>query len=255
VYNPKNLNFYRNDTYSQNGEDGIIEEVLKRLNIDNNLEVVEFGACDGIYLSNTFNLIKKNKVSLAIYIESDLDFFSKLEKNAKIYPCIVPLNNHIEFGSNTKNNLDTILAKTKVKKDFDILSIDIDSYDLDVFLSIKNYKPKVLIIEANRMLKGIFHKHNENIPGNSFSRIIHDVKKKNYIPIVFTGNIFFINSDFIKDMKIFEKFIKEPGLLYDYHDFFYKYKEMNIYTKFLFAHFPINFLKFAYKIKKLFSYK
>ena len=100
MYNPKNLNFYRNDTYSQNGEDGIIEEVLKRLNIDNNLEVVEFGACDGIYLSNTFNLIKKNKVSLAIYIESDLDFFSKLEKNAKIYPCIVPLNNHIEFGSN-----------------------------------------------------------------------------------------------------------------------------------------------------------
>ena len=54
---------------------------------------------------------------------------------------------------------------------------------------------------------------------------------------------------------VFEKFIKEPGLLYDYHDFFYKYKEMNICTKFLFAHFPINFLRFAYKIKKLFSNK
>ena len=73
--------------------------------------------------------------------------------------------------------------------------------------------------------------------------------------IVDSGNIFFINSDFIKDIKIFKKFIKEPDLLYDYHDFFYKYKEMNICTKFLFAHFPINFLRFAYKIKKLFSNK
>lgn len=255
MYNLKNLNFYRNDVYSQNGEDGILEELLKRLNITGNLELVEFGACDGIYLSNTFNLVKQQKTSLAVYIESDLDLFKRLEVNAKVYNSIIPLNHHIEFGSNTKNTLDSILSKTKIKKNFDILSIDIDSYDLDVFLSIKNYEPKILIIEANRMPKGILHKHNEKIPGNSFNQIIQDVTQKNYTPIVFTGNIFFVRSSLINNIKISKSFINNPDLLYDYHNFFYKYKIMSKFIKLLFALAPINFLKYAYYIKKLFSNK
>jgi hypothetical protein len=51
-------NTYSKNIYSQNGEDGIVEELLKRLNINNGW-VCEFGAWDGIHLSNTFNLVKK----------------------------------------------------------------------------------------------------------------------------------------------------------------------------------------------------
>ena len=40
---------------SQNGEDGVIEEIFNRIGTKNNI-CVEFGAWDGIQLSNTFNL-------------------------------------------------------------------------------------------------------------------------------------------------------------------------------------------------------
>ena len=48
---------HTSNVFSQNGEDGIIEEILNRLEIQTGW-VCEFGAWDGIYLSNTFNLIK-----------------------------------------------------------------------------------------------------------------------------------------------------------------------------------------------------
>ena len=60
---------FRKNIFSQNGEDGIIEEVIKRLELKD-LEVCEFGAWDGKHFSNTFNLVK-NFNARAVYIEGD----------------------------------------------------------------------------------------------------------------------------------------------------------------------------------------
>ena len=56
------FNRFKKNVFSQNGEDGILEILLKKLkllskNKDN--WCCEFGAWDGIHGSNTFNLIKK----------------------------------------------------------------------------------------------------------------------------------------------------------------------------------------------------
>ena len=56
-----NLDNFKKNNYSQNGEDGIIKEITKRLKLDKNPKnnwCVEFGAWDGIHGSNTFNLVK-----------------------------------------------------------------------------------------------------------------------------------------------------------------------------------------------------
>ena len=52
------LNSFEKKIYSQFGEDGILEEILKRLG-EQNIDkwCVEFGARDGISDSNTYNLI------------------------------------------------------------------------------------------------------------------------------------------------------------------------------------------------------
>ena len=98
-----NLEIYRNDVFSQNGEDGIISELLRRLELNGNLEIVEFGACDGIYLSNTFNLIKKKLIKKAVYIESDKILYEKLKKVSEQYRCIFPINRIIEKNKGLAN--------------------------------------------------------------------------------------------------------------------------------------------------------
>ncbi|WP_295399002.1 hypothetical protein, partial [uncultured Thiocystis sp.] len=76
------LHTFAQNIYSQNGEDGIIAEVLKRISRSSELDhwCVEFGAWDGVYLSNTYNLIK-NKGYKAVLIEGDQKKHNELCKN------------------------------------------------------------------------------------------------------------------------------------------------------------------------------
>lgn len=58
--------FKKNKYFSQYGEDGIVEEILKKLNQNINLDnwCSEFGAWDGVHLSNTCYFIKKKTLAL-----------------------------------------------------------------------------------------------------------------------------------------------------------------------------------------------
>ena len=70
------LNHSRN-VYSQNGEDGIIEKILDMLP-NRDRWCVEFGAWNGIYLTNTRNLIIEKGYS-AVLNEADPDLFIDLQ--------------------------------------------------------------------------------------------------------------------------------------------------------------------------------
>ena len=47
------------------------------------------------------------------------------------------------------NTLDNILASTRVSREFEVLSVDVDSYDWQIWESLQNYTPTVVIIEIN----------------------------------------------------------------------------------------------------------
>lgn len=135
--------FARNE-YSQFGEDGIIENLLERIpNRDN--WCVEFGAWDGIHLSNTFNLIK-NKAYRPVLIEADKKKFKELQKNLAGFDAVL-VNEFVMFDGD--NTLDNILGRTTIPEDFDFLSIDIDGNDYWIFDSLVKYRPKVICIEYN----------------------------------------------------------------------------------------------------------
>ena len=76
---------YKANTYSQFGEDGIIKEILFRLRnsgIELNNWACEFGAWDGLYLSNTARLILEEEFN-AVLIEGDP---KKLRNSMLIFP-------------------------------------------------------------------------------------------------------------------------------------------------------------------------
>ena len=189
---------YKKNIYSQNGEDGIIKEIFKRLEKKLNKTCVEFGAWDGIHWSNTYNLIKNHSFK-AILIEGDKKRFKELNNN--IPKCTIKINRFVEFSG--KNKLDNILKKHNFPKNFDFLSIDIDGNDYHIFQGLKIYRPKLICIEFNPTISNevnfIQEKNIKINQGCSALALIELAKKKKYSPIVATNwNIFFIENSLKK---------------------------------------------------------
>ena len=70
---------HQRNVYSQTGEDGIIEKILETLP-ENDKWCVEFGAWDGLHLTNTRYLVESKGYS-AVFIEADKNKFLDLQRN------------------------------------------------------------------------------------------------------------------------------------------------------------------------------
>ena len=123
----------------------LIEEIFNRINIKKGL-FVEFGAWDGICLSNTRKLFKSGWEG--ILIESDKKRYEELKNNYKCSKNIITINQFLD----TKDNLiDNIFFKY-LNKNIDFCSIDIDGLDLDIFETFSINMPKVVCIEGGQIL-------------------------------------------------------------------------------------------------------
>ncbi len=187
---------HKHDVYSQNGEDGVIEKMLNILSIKDGW-VCEFGAWDGKHLSNTFALVEKG--FKAVFIEGDPIKFKDLQTTSHTYPNIVPILAYVDHDQNKQHSLDKILIRTNIPKDFSILSIDIDSYDFQVWESLQNYRPRIVIIEINSSINpkrlDYIHQRSPEMSGSGFAATLQLAKEKQYHFIAHTGNMIFIRDE------------------------------------------------------------
>jgi hypothetical protein len=126
---------------SQHGEDGVIEKIFQIIKPMNKF-CVEFGAMNGIIWSNTYNLIMNHDWQ-SVQIEMRLDFFNDLVKTYATKP-VTCLHTNI-----TPNNLDEVLTQNNVPQNLDLMSIDVDGIDYEIFESMKLFRPQVVLIECD----------------------------------------------------------------------------------------------------------
>lgn len=210
-----NLNHYRRNVYSQFGEDGIIEEICRRLGMDTGW-FVEFGAWDGKYLSNTFNLAS-NKGWGGVYIEGNTERYKDLLRTQAEFPSKLHTLCAM-VGFEGENILDNLLAKTPLPREFELLSVDIDSCDWQVWNSLKDYRPKIVIIESNSLiLPGKIEIYDPpTSPGSSFLALVKLGVDKGYQLVCHTGNCIFVLKELAPRLELDPELLAAPEKLFDY---------------------------------------
>ena len=208
---------YASNVFSQNGEDGIIQKILPSLIGENTvLWCVEFGAWDGKHMSNTFNLIS-NFGWRGVYIEGNPEYYEMLKETVSQFPSIIPILSMVSPETDSKDSLDQLLQSTELPQDFPLLSIDIDSYDLAIWESLKTYSPLIVIIEVNSgIYPGIYEWHHNGGRGNSFSSTLEVAQAKGYTLICHTGNMIFVRSDHVGKLDLDSAQIAYPEVLFNY---------------------------------------
>lgn len=150
----RNFRDYKN---SLAGEADVINYILSSLPKGDNW-VVEFGACYGYEFSNTIHLIETGNIN-AVLIEPQDHFFTKLTENMKPFPAVHCIKSMVNLTEGS--TLDDILSRTPIPSDFDLLVIDIDNNDYQIFESLNKYSPKIFMVEINNTFSNPNH---EKIP-------------------------------------------------------------------------------------------
>ena len=136
--------FFYGNNYSQAGQDGIIKKTFYRLNITSGY-FIEFGGWDGIYLSNCRSLYERG--FKAIFIEQDK---KRLKQWLSNYPDndIIAINQIVgapKYGINGKRLKDLNDPYDIDIDQIQIVSIDTDGPDLEIFCEMGIYPPVVIL--------------------------------------------------------------------------------------------------------------
>ena len=122
--------------YSQGGEDGVLQEIFARIGTVENY-FVEFGAWDGVHLSNTAHL-RLDHGWRGLLLEGSDRADGELVKREYVHA----------------GNIEALFRKYDVPREFDLLSIDIDGNDYWVWKAIESYAPRVVVLEYNVFFLG-----------------------------------------------------------------------------------------------------
>ena len=201
------LSFYSNN-YSQRGQDGILNEIFRRLNIKTGF-FVEFGGWDGVYLSNCRSLFEKGWSG--VFIEGDSIKASQCQKNYQS-PDVQIINSMVgapNYGCPGKN-LSSLLTDSSISPDLvTFVSIDVDGFDLEIFLDM-GFRPLVVLLEGgfafSPLLSPSVHIATEYSSKNiqqPFPYICEQVAKSGYSVVSFLQDAYLVRTDLAGE---FEKY-------------------------------------------------
>jgi len=126
---PINLVKFEEKIYSEQGEDGILLAIFKKIGTTNKF-VVDFGAGDGVTCNSGF-LVKHKK-----WNSLQMDFLTIGAPRVKTEKI-------------SAENIEELFKKYSVPEEFDLLTIDTDFNDYWIWKAITHFSPRVVVLEYN----------------------------------------------------------------------------------------------------------
>jgi hypothetical protein len=195
------LQRFRRNVYSQNGEDGVLREIFRRLERPIGW-FCEFGAWDGRYGSNAYNLLLRGW--RGVMIEGDHHRFQRLRRLGDRYgDRLEVIEAMVSSNRSEPTALDKLLSRTRLPSRFDMLSIDVDGYDYQIWESLEQYHPRVVIIEIDSSIfPGPSVVHGPGGNGSSFSAMLRLGRRKGYALVAHTGNMIFVSEEEVERLGL-----------------------------------------------------
>ena len=138
---PKRLLRHAFQVCSQNGEDGMIHEIFRRISTQSRI-FVEIGVGDGRECNTAFLL---SQGWTGYWIDGNDTFLETLKDRADLAGgCLKHSVAHV-----SRENIATLLGQLEVPEEFDLLSLDIDQNTYYVWDGLKQFRPRVVVVEYN----------------------------------------------------------------------------------------------------------
>src|SRR5262245_4815241 len=143
---PKRLDAHGFKIFSQNDEDGIIQEIFNRIGTVSKI-FVEFGVENGVE-SNTLKLLLEGWEGL--WLEGSDSSVSLIQQ--KFVDVIQAGRLKIQHAFIDRDNINDLIGE-HYQGEIDLISIDIDGNDFYIFETLVVVRPRVVIIEYNGKLR------------------------------------------------------------------------------------------------------
>ena len=140
---PKRLHLYENQVFSRHGQDGIIDEIFRRVGVESKV-FVEIGCGNGLE-NNTTNLL--NSGWRGYWFDGSAEQVASVSDHFGI-----PIQQgalKVKQAIFDAENVAGILESAGVPKKFDLLSLDIDRNTYYVWEVLAAFRPRVAVIEYN----------------------------------------------------------------------------------------------------------
>lgn len=141
--NPRHLAHFEAQVFSQNGEDGIIGEIFRRIGTTDRF-FVEIGAGHGLE-GNTAYLLRQGWKG--IWVEADPRAARSIQTHFAAELDSGQLRLVQSFV--TRENAAPLLRDAGVPAEFDVLSVDVDRNTSHVWRALSAFRPRVIVIEYN----------------------------------------------------------------------------------------------------------
>lgn len=136
------LQDFENTVFSQAGEDGLLQRIFEIVEPGERF-AIEFGAGEGVDMSNVRRLFVQEGWG-GLLIEGDDELAQRLRDNYIQYPGVRTMQAWVYPA-----NVELLFEEGGAPRDLDLLVIDIDSNDYYIWRAIRDFRPKVVMMEYN----------------------------------------------------------------------------------------------------------